>query len=87
MTLTQAATKSWTNFSLGVLAGVDLGERPQLGVGAEDEVDRGGGPLHLAGGHVADLVDVLLGLRRLPLGARGEQVDEEVVGQHARAGR
>src|SRR6478672_13438184 len=28
---------------VGVLAGVDLRERAQLGVGAEDQVDRGGG--------------------------------------------
>ena len=65
----------------GVVARVDLGQRPELGVGAEDQVHRGGGPLQLAGGDVADLVDVLLRLRRLPLGARGEQVDEEVVRQ------
>ena len=42
MTLTHAATKSRTNFSRGVLAGVDLGEGPQLRVRAEDQVDRGG---------------------------------------------
>ena len=32
---------------LGVVAGVDLGQRPQLRVRAEDEVDAGAGPLRL----------------------------------------
>ena len=59
MTLSHAATKSRTNFSFASSAGVDLGERPELGVRAEDEVDGGGGPLDLAGGPVAALVHVL----------------------------
>ena len=81
MTLTQAATKSRTNFSCASSLRVDLRDRPELGVRAEDQVDRGGGPLELAGGDVADLEDVLGRLRRLPLRAGGEQVHEEVVGQ------
>ena len=48
MTLTHAATKSRTNFSLRVVARVDLGERAQLGVRAEDEVGAAAGPLDLA---------------------------------------
>ena len=32
-----------------VVGGVDLGDRPQLGVRAEDEVDRGGGPPDVVG--------------------------------------
>src|SRR5690349_21450783 len=43
-----------------VLAGVHLAEGPQLRVGPEDEVHRGGGPPQVPGGVVADLVDVLL---------------------------
>jgi len=38
---------------IGVVARIDLGERPELGVGAEDQVDAGAGPLALAGGAVA----------------------------------
>ena len=81
MTLVHAATKSSTNFASRVLAGVDLGEGAQLAVRAEDQVDVGRGPLHLAAGEVADLVDVLVRLGVLPLGARRQEVDEEVVRQ------
>ena len=84
MTLVQAATKSWTNFSCRRRAGVDFGQGPELRVGAEDEVDAGGGPLQLAGGAVAAFEDVRVGRRRLPLRAHVEQVDEEVVGQRLR---
>ena len=87
MTLAHAFTKSRTNFSCGVVAGVDLGEGAQLRVGPEDQVDRSGRPPHVTGREVADLVDVLGRLRDLPLGAAGEQVDEEVVGQCVRCGR
>src|SRR5260221_5412459 len=45
---------------LRVVAGVDLGQGPQLGVRAEDEVGGGGGPLGFAGGTIAPLVDVLV---------------------------
>ena len=61
MTLSHAATKSRDELLAARRRGVDLGERAQLGVRAEDEVDRGGGPPHLAGRAVAALVDVLLG--------------------------
>ena len=81
MTLAHAATKSPTNFSSASLGGVDLGEGPQLGARAEDEVDPGAGPADVAGRPIATLEHVL-GLRgRLPLRAHVEQVDEEVVGQ------
>ena len=40
---------------LRVVARVDLRERPQLGVRAEDEVDAAAGPPDLAGGAVAAL--------------------------------
>ena len=59
MTLSHAATKSCTNFSLRVVAGVDLRDGSELGVRPEDEVDSGAGPLDLAGRAVAALVDVL----------------------------
>ena len=55
MTLSHAATKSSTNFCLRVVAGVDLGERAQLRVRAEDEVDAAAGPLHRTGRAVATL--------------------------------
>src|SRR3954453_1211218 len=42
-----------------VLARVDLGQRAELAVGAEHEVDRRRRPLPLAGREVADLVAVL----------------------------
>ena len=49
MTLVHASTKSCTNFSRPSLArGVNFRDRPQLGVGAEDQVDRRGRPLQLA---------------------------------------
>src|SRR3954462_12574931 len=53
-----------------IAACVDLGERAHLRVRAEDQVDRGGGPLHLAMGGIADLVHVLLRLGSLPLRTR-----------------
>src|ERR1700710_3213563 len=62
----------------GVVARVDLGEGPQLRVGAEDEVDRGGRPLQVVGRRVADLVQVLIGLRLRPPGSRRQQVGEEI---------
>src|SRR5579875_2331271 len=57
----------------GVVAGVDLRDRPQLGVVAEDQVHPAAGPLDRAGG-------------RLPRRAHVEQVDEEVIGQDAGPG-
>src|SRR6185295_9174049 len=51
---------------LGVVARVDLGERPQFGVRAEDEVGPAPGPLDLPGGPVEALERVLV-TRRLPL--------------------
>jgi hypothetical protein len=44
-----------------VIARVDLGERAQLGVRPEDEVDAAAGPLDLAGGGVAALERVRVG--------------------------
>src|SRR3954453_23808620 len=70
---------------LAVYGGVDLRERPELRVRAEDEVDRRGGPADVAGGAVAALVGVLLGGRRLPLRVEVEQVHEEVVREQAGA--
>ena len=40
MTLSQAAAKSRANLLAGVVGREDLGERAQLGVRAEHEVDR-----------------------------------------------
>src|SRR5690606_15200683 len=60
---------------LRVVGRVDLGDRPQLRVRPEDEVDPAGGPLELAGGAVT----AFEGLRRLggrlPLRAHVQQVD------------
>ena len=81
MTLSQAATKSVTNFWLAVGAGVDFGEGAEDGVGAEDEVDAGGGPLGRAGLAVEAGEGVAAGRDLFPLRAHVEQVDEEVVGQ------
>jgi hypothetical protein len=83
MTLVQAATKSWTNFSLGVGARVDFREGAELRVGTEDEVDRGRGPLDLAGLAVAAFEEVLADLRLLPDHGLVEEVDEEVIGERA----
>ena len=66
---------------LGVVGGVDLGEGPELGVRAEDEVDGRGRPLDLARRAIATLVHVLGRGGRPPLRAHVEQVHEEVVGQ------
>src|SRR5690606_35264467 len=49
---------------LRVVAGVHLGERTQLRVRAEDQVDPARGPLHLAGGGVPTL-------ERVPVLRRG----------------
>lgn len=70
-------------FLLGIIAGVDLGEGAQLGVGAEDQVDVRGGSFHLAGGAVANLIDAVV-CHRFSFVAHVEQVDEEVVSQNAR---
>ena len=85
ITLVQAATKSWTNFSSRVGAAVDFRQGAELGVGAEDEIDSRAGPLHFAGLAVAAFEQRRVFRGRLPLGAHVEQVDEEVVGQ--RSGR
>ena len=63
MTLVHAADEVGDELLLRVVACVDLGDRAQLGVPAEDEVDGGGRPRDGAGGAVAALVDVL-GRRR-----------------------
>lgn len=70
---------------LRIRAGIDLGQCPQLGVGAEDQVDAGAGPFDLAGLAVAGF-ELLLGVgQRFPFHAHVQQVDEEVVAQRARA--
>src|SRR3954468_18022252 len=66
---------------LRVGARVDLRNRTELGVRAEDEVDGRPGPLDRASRTVAPLVHVLRAVRPPPLGAHVEQVHEEVVGQ------
>ena len=81
MTLFQAATKSRTNFSFAVVARVDLRQRAELGVRAEDEVGGRRGPLGLARRAIAALVHVLVRGGRSPRRAHVEQVHEEVVGQ------
>ncbi len=66
---------------LRVGAAVDLRDGPQLGVGAEDEVDARAGPLDLARLAVAPFEHLPRLRGRLPLDAHVEQVDEEVVGE------
>src|SRR5260370_26947968 len=69
---------------LGVRARIDFREGTQLRVRTEDQVDTGAGPLELIRLPIASFVhgSRAIGLpRRLPLRARVEQVDEEVVGQ------
>src|SRR5579875_3812160 len=70
----------------GVVAGVDLRDRPQLGVVAEDQVHPAAGPLDRAGGRVPALEGVRVLRGRLPRRAHVEQVDEEVIGQDAGPG-
>ena len=69
---------------LTIGAGVDLGQGAELRVGAEDEVDGGRIPLHLAGLAVAAFEEVLADLGLLPDHGLVEEVDEEVVGQGTR---
>src|SRR4051794_13054332 len=57
-----------------IVRGVDLGQRPELGVRAEDQVGRGGGPPDLARLAVAPFVHVLGTVGRRPLRAHVEQV-------------
>src|SRR5580700_3574286 len=61
---------------LGVIAGVDLGDGPQLGIRAEDQVGTGTGPPDPAG-RVPALERARVLRRRLPRRAHVEQVDEE----------
>jgi hypothetical protein len=79
------ATKSCTNFSLRVVAGVDLAQRAQLGVRAEHQVDAGAGPADRARLAVVGREHVLALALRRPGDAHVEQVDEEVVREHAGA--
>ena len=44
---------------LGVLTSVDFRQGPQLGVGAEDQVDPGAGPLEFAAGAITPLEQVV----------------------------
>ena len=85
MTLAHAATKSRTNFSLRVVARVDLREGPELGVRAEDQVDAAGRPLGVALRAAAALERLRGSGRRHPLRVHVEEVHEEVVGQASRA--
>src|SRR6266508_2519749 len=62
-----------------VVARVDLRERAQLGVRAEDEVGAAAGPRELARGGVVTLEGLRARGRRLPRRAKVEQVHEEVV--------
>src|SRR5579871_6156144 len=62
-----------------VIARVDLCDRPQLGVGPEDQIETAPGPLQLARLPVPALERVLGLGGRLPHRAHVEQVDEEVV--------
>ena len=84
ITLVQAATKSATNFCLRVAGAIDLGERPQLRVRTEDQIDAGAGPLRFARFAVVAFEHIRVGRSRLPRRAHVEQVDEEVVGQRLR---
>ena len=84
ITFVHAATKSRDQLGLPVGAAVDLGQGPELGARAEDEVDPGGGPPERAGLAVAALEHVLAASDRPPLRAHVEQVHEEVVGQRPR---
>ena len=70
---------------LCVFASIDFRNGPEPGVGAEDEVDAGGGPPGLAGLAVAAFEGVMLFGERFPLRAHVEQVDEEVIGERFRA--
>ena len=87
ITFVQAATKSCANFAPASSLRVDLGQRPQLRVRAEDQVDAGCGPAQLAGSPVAPLEHTGIPRRGLPFGPHVQQVDEEVVRERSRAGR
>ena len=65
---------------LCVLASVDLGQSPELGVRTEDEIDTRADSLDFASLAITPFKYVL-GIRyRLPLRAHVEQVHEEIVG-------
>jgi hypothetical protein len=66
---------------LGIDAPVDLGDRPEFGVRAEDEVDPGAGPPELSSFATATLEDILGVRDRSPFRRDVEQVHKEVVGQ------
>src|SRR5262245_52688013 len=62
-----------------ILAGIDLAQRPQLGIGTQHQIHTRSGPLDLAGLAVAALE--YIARERLPLQPHIEQVAEEVIGQ------
>ena len=69
---------------LGVRAGVDFRQGAELGVGAENEIDTGGGPFERARCAIATLEDVIVFVGWLPCGAHVEQSQEEVIGEGRR---
>lgn len=74
--------KVLSEFVFGLIKGVDLGDSSEFGVGTEDEIDGGGGPLEFTGFAVVTFIEtVCTGL--LPFGGHVEQVDEEVIAQDA----
>ena len=68
----------------GVLTSVNFRQSPELGVGTEDQVNTGAGPLELTRLAIAPFKHVRVFRHRLPLGAHIEQVHEEVIGQRLR---
>ena len=87
ITLTQAATKSRTNFSCASSAAYTSASDRSTEL--EPKTRSTAVAVHFRSplASVADLVDVLGRLRGLPLRAGSQQVDEEVVRQRLRAGR
>src|SRR5512136_196611 len=66
---------------LGVLATIDFGDGPKLGVRTEDEVDTGAGPREFARCAITTLEQVVGFRGRLPRRAHVEQIHEEVIGK------
>src|ERR1700761_9489572 len=69
---------------LPVRAPIDLGQRPKLSIGTEDQVDPCAGPLHRARLAISPFKHVLSARNRLPLRPHIQQIEEEVVGQRSR---
>ncbi len=66
-------------FSRGIVAGIDFGNGPELGVGAENQVGATGSPFDGARGAVFSFEEVIALFGFFPFHGQVEEVGEEVI--------